>query len=39
MHEAMYRHPAVLKNLETLREMGVKVLDPRIEGGKAKDSR
>lgn len=36
MHEAMYRHPAVLKNLETLREMGVKVLDPRIEEGKAK---
>ncbi|NMB84900.1 MAG: bifunctional phosphopantothenoylcysteine decarboxylase/phosphopantothenate synthase [Methanosaeta sp. PtaB.Bin018] len=36
MHEAMYRHPAVMKNLETLREMGVTVLDPRIEEGKAK---
>lgn len=36
MHEAMYRHPAVLKNLETLREMGVAVIDPKIEEGKAK---
>ncbi|MDD1762015.1 MAG: bifunctional phosphopantothenoylcysteine decarboxylase/phosphopantothenate--cysteine ligase CoaBC [Methanothrix sp.] len=36
MHEAMYRHPAVLKNLETLREMGVLLIDPRLEEGKAK---
>ncbi len=36
MHEAMYQHPAVLKNLETLRAMGVIVIDPRIEEGKAK---
>lgn len=36
MHEAMYRHPAVLKNLQALREMGVTVIDPRIEEGKAK---
>jgi phosphopantothenoylcysteine decarboxylase/phosphopantothenate--cysteine ligase len=36
MHEAMYRHPAVLKNLETLREMGVAVIDPKMEEGKAK---
>jgi phosphopantothenoylcysteine decarboxylase / phosphopantothenate---cysteine ligase len=36
MHEAMYRHPAVLRNLSTLREMGVAVIDPRIEEGKAK---
>lgn len=36
MHEAMYRHPAVLKNLEALRSMGVLVVDPRIEEEKAK---
>jgi len=36
MHEAMYRHPAVLRNLETLREMGVTLIDPRLEEGKAK---
>ncbi|HNX40116.1 MAG TPA: bifunctional phosphopantothenoylcysteine decarboxylase/phosphopantothenate--cysteine ligase CoaBC [Methanothrix sp.] len=36
MHEAMYRHPAVLRNLEALRGMGVALIDPRIEEGKAK---
>ena len=36
MHEAMYRHPAVMRNLEALRSMGVVVLDPRIEEEKAK---
>lgn len=36
MHEAMYRHPAVLRNLETLRQMGVCLIDPRLEEGKAK---
>jgi phosphopantothenoylcysteine decarboxylase/phosphopantothenate--cysteine ligase len=36
MHEAMYRHPAVLRNLQKLKEMGVKLIDPRIEEGKAK---
>ncbi|MHC1631127.1 MAG: bifunctional phosphopantothenoylcysteine decarboxylase/phosphopantothenate--cysteine ligase CoaBC [Methanotrichaceae archaeon] len=36
MHEAMYRHPAVMKNLETLRSIGVSVIDPRIEEEKAK---
>lgn len=36
MHEAMYRHPAVLKNLEILREMKIRVIDPRLEEGKAK---
>jgi phosphopantothenoylcysteine decarboxylase/phosphopantothenate--cysteine ligase len=36
MHEAMYRHPAVLKNLETLQGMGVLLIDPRLEEGKAK---
>ena len=36
MHEAMYRHPAVRKNLEALQDMGVALIDPRIEEGKAK---
>lgn len=36
MHEAMYRHPAVLRNLDALRAMGVKLIDPRMEEGKAK---
>jgi phosphopantothenoylcysteine decarboxylase / phosphopantothenate---cysteine ligase len=36
MHEAMYRHPAVLRNLESLRAMGVLLIDPRLEEGKAK---
>src|SRR5512136_2304308 len=36
MHEAMYRHPAVIKNLETLKGMGVRLIDPRLEEGKAK---
>ena len=36
MHEAMYRHPAVLKNLERLKKMGVLLIDPRLEEGKAK---
>ncbi len=36
MHEAMYRHPAVLRNLESLKAMGAIVVDPRLEEGKAK---
>jgi len=36
MHEAMYRHPAVLHNLDALRAMGVALIDPRLEEGKAK---
>jgi phosphopantothenoylcysteine decarboxylase / phosphopantothenate---cysteine ligase len=36
MHEAMYCHPAVLKNLQALKSMGVSVVDPRIEEEKAK---
>lgn len=36
MHEAMYCHPAVIKNLQTLRDMGIVLIDPRIEEGKAK---
>ena len=36
MHEPMYRHPIVLRNLETLREVGITVVMPRVEEGKAK---
>lgn len=36
MHHSMYRHPAVCRNLERLREWGIRVVDPRIEEGKAK---
>ncbi|MEA5036984.1 Coenzyme A biosynthesis bifunctional protein CoaBC [bioreactor metagenome] len=36
MHESMYRHPAVRKNLETLKEYGIDVVPPRMEEEKAK---
>ena len=36
MHEAMYCHPVVIKNLDALRAMGVTVIDPKVEEGKAK---
>lgn len=36
MHESMYRHPIVRKNLETLKELGLDVVPPRIEEEKAK---
>lgn len=36
MHEPMYRHPIVLQNLKTLREIGISVVMPRVEEGKAK---
>ena len=36
MHEPMYRHPIVRRNLETLREIGLQVMMPRVEEGKAK---
>jgi phosphopantothenoylcysteine decarboxylase/phosphopantothenate--cysteine ligase len=36
MHYSMYRHPAVRGNLERLREWGIRIIDPRIEEGKAK---
>jgi len=36
MHEAMYCHPAVMKNMDALRSMGVIVIDPRVEEDKAK---
>ncbi len=36
MHEPMYRHPLVRRNIETLRGIGVDVMMPRLEEGKAK---
>lgn len=36
MHESMYDHPAVTKNLDYLREIGVEIVSPRIEEAKAK---
>ncbi len=36
MHESMYRHPLVRKNLETLKELGLDVVPPRMEEEKAK---
>ncbi|MGA2665320.1 MAG: bifunctional phosphopantothenoylcysteine decarboxylase/phosphopantothenate--cysteine ligase CoaBC [Nitrososphaerales archaeon] len=35
-HEPMYRNAAVLGNIERLKAMGVEVVEPRIEEGKAK---
>lgn len=39
MHEAMFRNPIVLTNMERLRDAGVKFVGPRMEGGKAKIAR
>jgi len=36
MHASMYKHPIVLENIEKLRRIGVVVLMPRMEEGKAK---
>jgi phosphopantothenoylcysteine decarboxylase/phosphopantothenate--cysteine ligase len=36
MHHSMYRHPAVLRNIETLASWGVGFVGPRIEEEKAK---
>ncbi len=36
MHEPMYRHPVVMRNLEMLRTIGVDVVMPQVEEGKAK---
>jgi len=36
MHLSMYNHPLVKKNLDTLRSLGIQVLMPRREEGKAK---
>lgn len=36
MHESMYKHPIVLENIDKLKKIGVNVLTPRFEEGKAK---
>jgi phosphopantothenoylcysteine decarboxylase/phosphopantothenate--cysteine ligase len=36
MHESMYDHPAVIKNIERLKSMGVGIVSPRLEEAKAK---
>lgn len=36
MHHAMFRHTAVMQNLETLKSWGIQVVGPKIEEGKAK---
>ncbi len=36
MHEGMFDHPGVVENLDTLRNWGVDIVQPRIEEGKAK---
>lgn len=36
MHESMYDHPILTKNIKELRSLGVEFVDPRIEEGKAK---
>lgn len=36
MHNTMYEHPMVRKNLETAREMGLEIVDPLITEKKAK---
>ena len=36
MHEPMYDHPGVIDALETLSSWGVRLVDPRLEEGKAK---
>ncbi|ADK80846.1 bifunctional phosphopantothenoylcysteine decarboxylase/phosphopantothenate--cysteine ligase CoaBC [Sediminispirochaeta smaragdinae] len=36
MHEPMWRHPMVVQNIASLRKLGISVLDPKIEEGKAK---
>jgi len=35
-HEPMYRNPAVTENIKRLKELGVGIVEPRIEEGKAK---
>ena len=36
MHESMYRHPIIKKNLETLKSIGIIVAPPKVEEEKAK---
>jgi len=36
MHESLYRHPVVAKNIKRLQSLGIDFLGPRVEEGKAK---
>ena len=36
MHESMYRHPIIKKNLETLKSIGIDIIPPKVEEEKAK---
>jgi phosphopantothenoylcysteine decarboxylase/phosphopantothenate--cysteine ligase len=36
MHESMYHHPILKENIEKLKGLGVELVEPRIEEGKAK---
>lgn len=36
MHESMYSHDIIQKNMSYLREVGVSILEPKLEEGKAK---
>jgi len=36
MHESMYKHPILVKNIKELEALGVEFVGPRIEEGKAK---
>ncbi len=36
MHEAMIQNEIVMRNVEKLREMGIEIIEPKIEEGKAK---
>ena len=36
MHGTMYRHPVIKKNIDVLKQMGVTIVDPRLEENKAK---
>lgn len=36
MHQPMYTHPAIQKNIATLESYGITVIQPRLEEGKAK---
>lgn len=36
MSESMYRNPVIVENIKKLRELGITVMDPKMEEGKAK---
>ncbi len=36
MHESMYDHPAVIENIQKLKQMGIHFVEPRMEEAKAK---